>query len=803
MNYGDNLPLRQTAELRPQPLPAAPIPVTHQLPAAAESGNVLLTALQAMWRRKLTMSVFILTGLLGGLVYLIAAPPVYRAGATLELQGINESFMNMNVVDPQAGTGNYSATQLNIQTQLRILESDSLRSAVYERLERESTPIVPQVPGLLGNIRTRLGLGENDPLGSLKQALAMAAGTAKARAITGTRILALTCDSTHPEIAAGYVNTLANEYMSQNVQFRSGTTQKTTQWLSGQLEETKIKLEQAETKLQAFVKQSGSMFTGEQDTLANTKLRQLQGELASIQADRIDKQSKYEMAMSANPDSLPDILDDTVLRGYQQKLVEMKREHAQLTTTLNPAYPKVKKLEAQIAEMESALAHERDAVIQRIKNEFEASKRRERLLSGAYGGQLRAVSSQSDKAVEYGMLKREVDMLRQTLNSMLQQSNQASILTAAPTANVRIIDSAKTPREPVQPGVAAGIAYGLGGGFGAGAALCMLLEGLRRRRSSLTFDFPGRSSHVLHLPELGVIPAAGLDPRLQPMRLGYGRKKKLLSLTIPKNVLGRMYLRLRGVVRPNERIELTTWHFKPSMIAESFRSVLASIRLMDRRSQLPQVMVATSPGPGEGKTTVLTNLGIAIAETGRRVLLVDADTRRPRLHDLFGVSNESGFSDLLLAPDRLNTVVIEPGAAREPVPQAMGPMLKSTPIPGLSVLPSGSIEGDILTHLLHSPNAAQVFANLRREFDVVLVDTPPMLNFSEARLLGQLSDGLILVLRAGETQIEHALAARKRLEEDGVPVIGTILNDWTPADGTAGYYKSYYYYRPRQKVAVA
>jgi capsular exopolysaccharide synthesis family protein len=482
------------------------------------------------------------------------------------------------------------------------------------------------------------------------------------------------------------------------------------------------------------------------------------------------------------------VLEDANLRGYQQRITDLKREYALLTTTLTADYPKVKKVQAQINEMEVALRRETEAVVQRIKSEYDASVRREQLLSGSYAAQLGAVSNQSDKAVEYGLLKREVDILRQTLNSMLQQSNQASILTAAPTANVRVIDQARPPAEPFKPVPLSTGAYSVGIGLVSGAALSLLLESLRRHRNQSTFNLPGRSSQLLSVPELGVIPSSKVDPTLQFIWVSYSARRKTLRIPWPPRFVRRFMKKLRRRTDPSSRIELISWYRRGSMLAESFRSVFASLRLMDRRGRLPQVIVLSSPGPSEGKTTVITNLAIAMADSGRRVLLVDADCRRPRLHEVFDLNNDAGLSDLLVNPARLASDAAPP--------------IQATQVPNLHLLAAGSLSGEELVHLLDSPNLLSLLGLLRQQFDVILVDTPPMLAFSEARLLGQHSDGMILLLRARSTHVETALAAKSRVLGDGTRLLGIVLNDWRPAGGSARYYcgPENYYHRQTSTV---
>jgi capsular exopolysaccharide synthesis family protein len=241
-------------------------------------------------------------------------------------------------------------------------------------------------------------------------------------------------------------------------------------------------------------------------------------------------------------------------------------------------------------------------------------------------------------------------------------------------------------------------------------------------------------------------------------------------------------------------VELVTFQHKPSLVAESFRAAVASILFSGENGNHPRVIVMTSAAPKEGKTTVASNLALALAEINLRVLVIDADMRKPRMHDIFKVSNESGLTDVLKAAEPLN------GGAG---------VIYETSYPGVFVMPAG--QGDLaVNNMLYSPRLPEIVARFRKEFDAVIIDTPPMLHMSDARVLGKMADGVIVVVRAGRTTRDTLQATVQRLTEDGTPVIGTILNDWNPKIHQGygygygyrsyhGHYESYYKHYGREK----
>jgi receptor protein-tyrosine kinase len=213
-----------------------------------------------------------------------------------------------------------------------------------------------------------------------------------------------------------------------------------------------------------------------------------------------------------------------------------------------------------------------------------------------------------------------------------------------------------------------------------------------------------------------------------------------------------------------ERVELVTSQDSPSAFAESFRNVLTSILLCNSTDTRPQIIVVTSATRQEGKSTSVSNLGLALAEIGQKVLLIDADMRKPRLHQIFSTPNSWGLSDLLREKTPLKDCPLEAIA-------------RATQYNGLYLLPSGPATLST-SNLLYSVRVSELLQRVRADFDTILIDTPPLLNISDARVIGRLADAAILVIRAGQTTRDLAMTAKQRLVDDGIAVLGTVLNRW-------------------------
>jgi succinoglycan biosynthesis transport protein ExoP len=340
------------------------------------------------------------------------------------------------------------------------------------------------------------------------------------------------------------------------------------------------------------------------------------------------------------------------------------------------------------------------------------------------------------------------------------------IASAMQASNVRVVDAAEPPLFPYKPDYTRNSGLGLLAGLFLGVAFVII-----RERADRSIQAPGESAQYVDAPELGIIPSATLDAHhgYYSHRLLHRHKQQAAP---------------EGEQR---RVELVTFQRKPSLVAESFRAAVASILFSGENGVPPRVIVLTSPAPKEGKTTVVSNLALALSEINRRVLVIDADLRRPRLHTIFGIPNETGLIDVLKASGPLN---------------GHDGLVFETVYPGVFVMPAGPADSSMY-NLLHSPRLPELIARYRKEFDAVLIDTPPMLNMSDARILGRVADGVVLVVRAGRTTRDTVQSAAQRFLDDGTKVLGTVLNDWNPKKhqgygygyayrSYGGYYDSYH-----------
>jgi succinoglycan biosynthesis transport protein ExoP len=726
-------------------------------------------------RHKTLVPAFMLCGVLAGLGLGVSTRSAYRAHTSVEVLNLNEDFMNMKHTSAVT-TVDTSAEVSEEQTQIKVLESESLLKRTYARLGSQSALSNAEYPAnKVWWQKVFHGYSPN-PLSERRKLLDQASKSLKVRATPRTRILEISIDSISPALAAAFANTFVDEYIRQNIEARWKSTQTTSNWLGRELSDARSRLQDSEAALQSYARQSGLIFANQDTNISNVKLQQIQQELSLATADRIAKQSRFELAQTVTPDSVPDVLNDPALRETGNKLNDLRREVAGLDTTYNPGYSKAKRASAELTALQAAFDHGRTAVLERIKNEYTEAARKEDLLTAAYSTQARQVTGDGERAVKYDILKREVDSNRQLYDTMLQQLQESSIASAMRASNVRVLDEAALPDVPVSPNLKVNSAVGCIAGALLGFAWMLL-----RERHDRTLQQPGELQFWTRLPELGTIPSA----RAKVLKGGSYSSRPQSSII--RSMSDERPLEERPVEeRPRDNVGCFNVKDRSGLVAEAFRTVVTSILFADGHESGSRVFVLTSTETADGKTTVLSNLGITMAEAGQRVLLIDADLRRPAIHSIFGLKNDVGLADILRATSFSETAVEK--------------VIQPSNVPGLDILTSG-LATLVATKLMYSKSLALLLAKCRRDYDIVLIDTPPMLQMTDARVVARWSDGVILVARAEQTTRDAMIAANRRFAEDRIRVLGTVLNDWNPRRLGRRYY-GYGHYDGRQTPAL-
>ncbi|WP_419806307.1 GumC family protein [Terriglobus sp.] len=723
--------------------------------AAPEQESVLAEYGSLLRRHRLTIFLCAIAGLILALLSTIASRPLYRARASINVQGINGDFMNIREVSRVGMESNETAQQ----TQIKLLQSDTLSARTVVSLLRDPHPATVQKMDMLSRTMRALHLPGSEAI-PYATVVDDAARRVEIKPLGVTLLVELRCESWDPTVAQTFCNRLIREYKDEDVETRSDEAKSTSVWLTRQLADIKAKATESQQKLAAAVDGNGLMLSQDTSSTGEERLRELQTELVRAQADRMQKEAEANVARTATADTLPNVMDNPIYRQYQTQIADLKSKLS--ASPLTEANPKMIRLRAQLADAEQGLAASQSTSSGRQNNELSAARHREQLLKVAYDAQLATVSTDLQKASQVSLLRREVESEQQLYQTMLQRAKEAGFASAMQASTMRVVDAAALPIVPISPRpVLSGIAGLVLGGFGSAA---FFLFTNRARRILRT---PGQVPQLLEIQELGVIPRA-----VSPTDNGLFAKAK----GWPARRFGS-----GPSTKPGHALAMTGWGERFSIVAEAYRSTSFSILLADM-SQRSHTYVITSPADGEGKTTVVSNIGVALSRSRMRVLLIDGDMRKPRLHHSFGIREDFGLRNLLRGELDLEKV---------PLPF----FVKETATPNLWMIPAGRGSEDTV-QLLHSENMQRLLTRVEGEFDIILIDTPPMLHMTDARILGGRSDGGILVFRAGATTLEQAQAARDLLDRDGIPLVGAVLNDFAPErEGLSNYYSSYTRYQ--------
>jgi polysaccharide biosynthesis transport protein len=713
----------------------------------------LLRLLRIVWNRKLLIMGFAMA--LAGVALFIAArqTPIYRSQTKVELLGMNGRAPNPNISPSDS-----MVPDPYVQTEIELLRSEALIRRVAAKLH-----IKPPEADLADHVKDALQsfLGGHQRKDATRSIIEHVLKNLRVEEIRQSNLLELSFDDADSQLAANFLRTLLEESEQLNWEERWKVNERLRTWLAQQVEVSRNRMELAERELQNYSRQSDLLYTSNNDTVAVTRLEGLQEELTKAQGERIQKESQYRIAQGANPDSLPELADSSILREYQSKLADLNRQYAELIATMTPQNSKVLRVKAQINDLTATVEQEKANLVKQIENEYRAAQHRENLLTSAGHTQAAVVGELSLKAIHYNTLKKDVETARALYDTVLHQANDAELrrateISSIRASEIRVVDPAFVPSRPARPSkpLMAGI------GFSSGLIFGLTFIFIQEQRNR-TIQQPGHSPNLLNVTELGVIPST--KSPMTHLAYGAGRRGATHSQR-----LGRAFPFSRDAGRNSVAAS-------GSVLADSFLGIANSILFKDHPEGAPRVLLFSSPHPGEGKTTTVCNLGIAFSQIGKRVLLIDADFRKPQLHRMFGLKNEEGVLNLLSA---------EEGSV-DPKSRA-----RKTAIDQLSVLVSGATTR-LLPTLVHSERWGRLLTLLREDYDLILIDSAPFLLVPESRVLARSADALVLVFRAGSTRTEFAMAARRRATEDRIPLMGTILNGWRPEADNYIYYPRY------------
>src|SRR5579862_318353 len=655
-------------------------------------------------KRKWTIIVSLVVVVTTAALVSLRMTPIYDAIVRISVSNQNSSLLKFKDDQQQYDGGENQETL--IPTQISILQSNTLALLVIHNLNLDGRPEFSGAPkkAAASTVPTSMSLGREDELISAFQS------NLKVLPVPNTSIIEVTYSNPNPKLAAEVANAIADTYIEQNVKTKFDSTMQAADWLSKQLADLQIKVETSQSKLIAYQKAHGIVGTDDKQNLTFEKLNDLGKRLTEAQADRIQKESLYRIARGADPSELASVLPESSLSTLTQQRTQLHTQLAVLTTQFGPSYPKVVEVQNELDQVNNAYKEELQNGINRVENDYFTAVQREQMLKAALAAQTAEANKLDENAIEYKTLKQEADSNRQLYDGLLQKLKEASLAAGLNSSNIRIIDKARVPRFPARPNVPRNMLFAVLLGLVGGIAIAFALEAV-----DTTVRTPEQAQSLSGLPVMAVIP-------LKIDAVSANSQGSAAKLLLANNK--------QGVARA---AALVSYLEPQSEISEAYRTLRTSI-LLSTAGQPPQVLVFTSALPQDGKTMTSVNISLIMAKQGKRVLLVDADMRRPSVHKSFGIRPPAGLSNVLSG-----------GAKWQDAAQP-------TMEPNLTVLAAGPLPPHP-SALLGSGMMQDLIRDWRKHFDHVIIDTPPVLSVTVAVLLAVQADSVTLVVRSGQTTI--------------------------------------------------
>jgi succinoglycan biosynthesis transport protein ExoP len=729
-------------------------PVYAELPAQQSTLGEYIRVLR---KRKWTVLSCLITIFSLVAIASLKMTPVYEASGSIAINKPDSGLVNFNN-SPTFSVDYYDPTEM--ETEVKILQSDLLALQVVKELALDRRP---EFGGQTAALPSTLDLAP-DPLqadtGRTTSLLSAFRGSLKVALAPNTHIIEVHYRSPDKELAANVVNTLMTTYTENNFKSRFDSTMQASDWLSKQLVDLQMKVETSQEKLVRYQKEHEILGIDDKQNITTAKLDELNKALTAAESERMDKESVYRLVQAGDTDTIASAataLDSagagtssasSLLESLRAREADLKIQAADLHTQFGPAYPKLAQINNQLKEIDIQLLVETKKVASKIKGQYTAAVQRETMLHDALEKQKQEANKLNESAIEYSLLKRDLDTNRQLYEGLLEKLKEAGVSAGLRSNNFRIIDVARVPTGPVEPNIPRNLSFAFTLGLTSGVGLAFLLEGLDN-----TVRTTEQAQMISGLPPLGMIPLGSRTAREGP------NSKRLVVAT------------------SKEAVELITQVRPQSQMAESYRALRTSL-LLSNLGAPPKVIMVTSALPQEGKTTTSINCAVVLAQKGIRVLLIDADLRRPSIHKTLGMGPRSGLSNVLTGSATLDQAIT-----------------RSTILPNLNILPAGTPPPNP-AELLASTNMRDVLEELRGQYDHIVVDTPPTLSVTDAVVLSPRADAIVLVIRSGQTTKQALRRSRDILMQVNAKVSGVLLN---AVDLSSPDY--YYYYEYQGKYA--
>jgi len=721
-----------------QPLPRPVRERASRIPATRNQERVRpLLTLQRYWR---TSALFAISVFCATAIATFLTKPVYEPTLTLEVDPPGTQAFMLE----RGAAGSNDAEYL--ETQSKKLESDELAIHVIRKLRLDQDPdfaspskIRQTFVGAARVNETALALSpqENDALITFKTRL-------KVQRDSSSRLISVSFAAHDPRTAAQVANELVSEFNYENSKALHEAIVQSSAWLSQQLDDIRSKMDQSNEALVAFQKKTGIVDLDTNKSTLGDEMSILDQQLATARADRILLEAQLPPATQHNPEALPLSESNPVVQTLIQKLAEARTDLSQAEVQYGNNHPKVKKLMNEISQLQTELDLQRRGIYEETKTSYSSAQSREHMLQREQG----RTAKQMSQMAEYNTLKKEFQTQSELYNTLYTRVKEVGIAAASNSSNVRLIDHARVLQKPTRPRILLNLGIGILAALFGGVMLAFIREAFETRIRT-----PEDMLNATGITSVSVLPVIG----------EYGAQPALISAPFVRR------LRIGKNGNDNGATSKLLLARPSSVEAEAFSGLYTTVAL-SQGGKPPQVLMVVSGSPGEGKTTIASNLAILFARRGP-TCLVDADLRKGSISTRFGLPTSKGLATVLSGAAEIADVV-------RPAPD----------VPNLSIVPNGTSDRTP-AELLDAVSIHNVMSFLRQQFEFVVFDSPPLLPYADGRMLSPIVDGLILVGRHGVTTRAGIARSIEMLSAiHSAPILEIVLNGGAV---DSNYYYSY------------
>ncbi len=704
-------------------------------PGVPGEGDAFVRFVQFLKKRGWLIAVGLVIGIGVAVFINTTAQRMYTASARIEIVPDKSAQFRVSQVQDMAA-GMDDAEKLDTETE--ILESRSLALQTIDTLHLERNedfvPLKNKHPWDIKNpaIRSMLIAAFEDALEIKRRG--------------HTSVLEISVVTRNPVLSSMITNTLVDNYIERTFQDNLNATLRTTGRLSSELTGLRDNLRQSQNQMMGLQRDLGMVSTDPKDSILVAELEEMDKGLADAEVDRMVKEARVDTLKGMSADTIDAVSSaDSALQVSRQQLEQLKSQYASMAAIYGPAYPPLKALKVQISQAEQARAQLEKAEVGRVQKEYEAAKNNEDMLRKHLDEEEKNIFSHGDKGIQLEFARSEYEANRMLYDGLQQRLQEAGIVAGLESTAIHIVDSADIPILPSSPRKVFNYAVGACVGLLLGLGLALILEAMDTNLKTMT-DI----EQTLQLPLLAAIPAVVTEDLLP---------SKFREFAVAKGS--------------------SSW----SRIAEALRGMRTSI-LLSSPGEPPKIILITSTRPAEGKSSVSTLMAITFALNGSRVLLIDADLRRPSVHLRFRMGKGLGLSSVLSGKAKPEEAIVS-----------------WADLPNLHIMPSGPVP-PVPSELLGSSQMEKLLESLRPDYDFILIDTPPVLAVTDASILGRLTDAAVLIIRYGTAQRHVVQRCIDLLDRSGTHLLGVAVNavDFNAPEYSEYYGRKYYeYYGERTK----